>query len=262
MRARPRCPTTARRPTIAATLPVAVAALLRARNGQGAAAARSGARHGRRSPAHDQRRRGRGAPGRGARRLSHDRHRQRPGHVDLRGAGDRLDPRLARRRGARRLLRVHRRTARRRARPGARHARRDRRQRRHRPMARPHARRGRAADGLRPPRRSAFATRAPTSCARPCCGSIRPAGASPSRRRSSGRRWRRCNGASPDGAWRPISRWTRRCCSTPSACRAKRSRRSSPWRARAAWIAHALEQQASGRMIRPASTYIGPVPAR
>ena len=30
----------------------------------------------------------------------------------------------------------------------------------------------------------------------------------------------------------------------------------------AAWIAHALEQQASGRMIRPASTYIGPVPAR
>jgi citrate synthase len=29
----------------------------------------------------------------------------------------------------------------------------------------------------------------------------------------------------------------------------------------AAWIAHALEQQASGRMIRPASTYIGPVPA-
>jgi citrate synthase len=28
-----------------------------------------------------------------------------------------------------------------------------------------------------------------------------------------------------------------------------------------AWIAHALEQQRSGRMIRPASTYIGPAPA-
>jgi citrate synthase len=29
----------------------------------------------------------------------------------------------------------------------------------------------------------------------------------------------------------------------------------------AAWLAHALEQQHTGRMIRPASTYIGPVPA-
>jgi len=28
-----------------------------------------------------------------------------------------------------------------------------------------------------------------------------------------------------------------------------------------AWIAHALEQQRSGRMIRPASTYVGPAPA-
>ena len=28
-----------------------------------------------------------------------------------------------------------------------------------------------------------------------------------------------------------------------------------------AWIAHALEQQRSGRMIRPASTYVGPMPA-
>jgi citrate synthase len=28
-----------------------------------------------------------------------------------------------------------------------------------------------------------------------------------------------------------------------------------------AWLAHALEQQQTGRMIRPASTYIGPVPA-
>jgi citrate synthase len=28
----------------------------------------------------------------------------------------------------------------------------------------------------------------------------------------------------------------------------------------AAWIAHALEQQRSGRMIRPASTYVGPAP--
>jgi citrate synthase len=27
-----------------------------------------------------------------------------------------------------------------------------------------------------------------------------------------------------------------------------------------AWIAHALEQQRSGRMIRPASTYVGPAP--
>jgi citrate synthase len=29
-----------------------------------------------------------------------------------------------------------------------------------------------------------------------------------------------------------------------------------------AWIAHALEQQRSGRMIRPASTYVGPSPVR
>jgi citrate synthase len=29
----------------------------------------------------------------------------------------------------------------------------------------------------------------------------------------------------------------------------------------AAWLAHALEQQKTGRMIRPASTYIGPIPA-
>ena len=29
----------------------------------------------------------------------------------------------------------------------------------------------------------------------------------------------------------------------------------------AAWLVHAMEQQKSGRMIRPASTYIGPVPA-
>jgi citrate synthase len=29
----------------------------------------------------------------------------------------------------------------------------------------------------------------------------------------------------------------------------------------AAWLAHAMEQQKTGRMIRPASTYIGPVPA-
>jgi citrate synthase len=29
----------------------------------------------------------------------------------------------------------------------------------------------------------------------------------------------------------------------------------------AAWLAHAMEQQQTGRMIRPASTYIGPVPA-
>jgi citrate synthase len=28
----------------------------------------------------------------------------------------------------------------------------------------------------------------------------------------------------------------------------------------ASWIAHALEQQRSGRMIRPASTYVGPAP--
>jgi citrate synthase len=28
-----------------------------------------------------------------------------------------------------------------------------------------------------------------------------------------------------------------------------------------AWIAHALEQQRTGRMLRPASTYIGPAPA-
>jgi citrate synthase len=26
------------------------------------------------------------------------------------------------------------------------------------------------------------------------------------------------------------------------------------------WIAHALEQQASGRMIRPGSSYTGPTP--
>jgi citrate synthase len=29
----------------------------------------------------------------------------------------------------------------------------------------------------------------------------------------------------------------------------------------AAWLAHAIEQQQTGRMIRPASTYIGPIPA-
>jgi citrate synthase len=27
-----------------------------------------------------------------------------------------------------------------------------------------------------------------------------------------------------------------------------------------AWIAHALEQQKTGRMLRPASTYVGPAP--
>jgi len=29
----------------------------------------------------------------------------------------------------------------------------------------------------------------------------------------------------------------------------------------AAWLAHAMEQRQTGRMIRPASTYIGPIPA-
>ena len=29
----------------------------------------------------------------------------------------------------------------------------------------------------------------------------------------------------------------------------------------AAWLAHAMEQRQTGRMIRPASTYIGPLPA-
>ena len=29
----------------------------------------------------------------------------------------------------------------------------------------------------------------------------------------------------------------------------------------AAWLAHVMEQRQTGRMIRPASTYIGPVPA-
>ena len=83
---------------IAATLPVAVAALMRARNGKAplppdpalATAAdllrmiNGAAAEPRLVAALDS--------------LSHDRHRQRLGHVDLRGAGHRLDPRLARRR--------------------------------------------------------------------------------------------------------------------------------------------------------------------
>jgi citrate synthase len=29
----------------------------------------------------------------------------------------------------------------------------------------------------------------------------------------------------------------------------------------AGWLAHAMEQQSTGRLIRPSSAYVGPVPA-
>src|SRR6185437_13197456 len=80
---------------VAGTLPVALAALLRAR---------AGARQ-------------------RARRLSHHGDRQWPRRLDLHRAGDRLDAGLARQRGARRLLRADRAAPWRRAGPGARHAR-------------------------------------------------------------------------------------------------------------------------------------------
>src|ERR1700728_3342564 len=126
---------------------------------QAAGRARSIARHGRRSFAHDHGRAGRAATRRGTRYLSRDRHRQRPRQFHLRGARRRLVACLARRRGAGRLLRVLRPAAWRRAGARARYARRDRGERRHRRLDRAKTRVRRSPHGLRsphlPPSRSA-----------------------------------------------------------------------------------------------------------
>src|ERR1700682_5755039 len=134
---------------ILATLPVAIAVLVRRQAGKPPGPPGPAPPPPRRSFAHDRRRAGRAATRSRARYLSRDRDRQRPWQFHLRSESRRFFARLARRRGAGRLLRVLRPAARRRAGARARYARRDRSERRHRRLDRPQACFRRPPDGLR-----------------------------------------------------------------------------------------------------------------
>ena len=80
--------------------------------------------------------------------------------------------------------------------------------------------------------------------------------------RARARQWkrRRCacsTSTSRAAGCRPTSSSTPRCCCTASGSTRRSSRRRSPSAARG-WIAHAIEQQRTGRLIRPQSEYVGP----
>jgi len=140
----------------------------------------------------------------------------------------------------------------------ARHARRDRGERRHRRLARPQARRRRAPDGVRPSRVSrARSARRPAAggaaATRPDAGRI--AFATDVERRALAALARFKPGRAlqsnvelnaallleavgvPRDAFTPVFALARI----------------------AGWLAHALEQQRTGRMIRPTSRYVGPM---
>jgi len=78
----------------------------------------------------------------------------------------------------------------------------------------------------------AGAIRAPTSCARRSRSSHHQARALHSPAKSSAAPSPRSGGTSPIAPSKLMSKWMRRCCSRQSVCRGTRSRRSSPWRAR------------------------------
>ena len=192
---------------IAATLPVAIAALIRTREGKAAGAGPTPSL----STAADFLRMLKGEPAAAneiacARHLFHHRLRERPGQFELRRPRHRLDQGVARLRRGERLLRLHRPAAWRRAGAGARHARRDQGLGRHRRLAREEARRGRPPDGLRPPclshsrsarRRAARSGRRTQQGCRPACLRLR------GRER---RHWRRWPGTSPGVRCNPTSR--------------------------------------------------------
>ncbi|MBV8775612.1 MAG: hypothetical protein JO258_00300 [Alphaproteobacteria bacterium] len=55
----------------------------------------------------------------------------------------------------------------------------------------------------------------------------------------------------------PTSKSTPRCCSTRSGCPGRLHAGRAIARC-AGWLAHAMEQQRQGRLVRPSSAYIGP----
>jgi citrate synthase len=77
----------------------------------------------------------------------------------------------------------------------------------------------------------------------------------------AGRRGRPAAQSIPGGRWRPTSSFIRRCCSTlwgSTGPRSRRPSRSAGWRAGARTCS---SNGRSGRLIRPASRYVGPAPA-
>ena len=78
------------------------------------------------------------------------------------------------------------------------------------------------------------AIRARTSCARPCSDSIRNRRGFPLRSTSNAGRSRRWRVTNPDAGSKPTSRWMPRSCSTRSDCRARLSHRCLPSRAQQA----------------------------
>ena len=209
-------------------------------------------------PLHDRRRRARPRPGPCHRAVPDPRHRPRLQRVDVRGPCGHLDRRRPRRgRGRRARLPVGP-AARRRPQPGARHARRDRQPRPGRGVG---ARRGRA--GATGSWASVTPSTGPPIPARSCSARSPRASAaswssSPSRSRRPWRtRWPSSSPAAsctPTSSGTPPSSWSR--CGLPRDLFTPTFAASRV----VGWCAHALEQHADNRIIRPSSRYIGPPP--
>ena len=240
---------------------VYAAAWARAAERRGPGPARSLPLPRRRPAAHGHRR----APGTGAgarpRRLPRDRRRARHDRVDLHRARrglDALGPRLGGGRGDRRAEGT---APRRRAGARPRHARRDRRAGARRELARGGARGGAAHHGPRPPRlpraRPARSGARGGRRAPDRGGSVRAA-TWPSPGRSSARRSASSRAAIPSAASRPTSSSTPRWCSTRSGLGRASFTPTFAVARSAGWLAHAEEQLAAGRIIRPEQRYVGP----
>ena len=217
----------------------------------------------RRHAAHADRHRRVAGAGQGARHLSGDRLRPRPQRLDLRRARGRLDAGRPDLGGAGRARRAQGPAARRRARPGDRHAGRDRGAWRCRRLAARRARARRAPHGLRPshlPGARSARRRAEGGACGNSAARAKPAAGWPSPRRSSRPRSTCCGSPSRRARCRPMSSSTPRCCWRRWAFRQQAFSNVFAAGRVAGWIAHAREQQTTGRLIRPQSRYVGPVP--